>query len=125
MNKLEKHNTDKNTKLLSNHYKNIMIFKPVNENSTKIFIVKYINQKLSFKKGVNVCRAISGENFEIAANKLYAAQIFSTPIPFMRHKGGVGHKKNMGPGRYCVKFCKFVINAVLLNQSWNVSREDQ
>ena len=74
----------------------------------KIYKTCFLNQGLSFKRGVNVCRHLSKRSFSDALEISTQAINFIQPIPLRVHQGGVGHKKSLAAGRFCVKFNKFL-----------------
>ena len=91
---------------ISDKYKKILKTTPEIVNNLKIQVFK--NLRLSRKRGINVCKYIVGDTFDVALDKMAYAIDHIKPIPFKRHVGGVGHKPNMAAGRYCVKFSKYV-----------------
>jgi len=61
---------------------------------------------ISFKKSVEVCNMIRGMDLDKGVAVLENVIKEKSAVPFKRFaKGGTGHKKGIGPGRYPVKTC--------------------
>lgn len=88
-------------------YMQLLKANTVIENNIKLAIFK--NLRLSFKKGVNVCRYVLNDTFYVAMEKLGLSAEYIKPIPFYTHCGGIGHKSGIAAGRYCVKFSKYLL----------------
>ncbi len=55
---------------------------------------------ISTKHSIEICNFIRNMNLSKAKKLLKDVVEGNKPMPFRRHKGGVGHKKKIGPGRY-------------------------
>jgi large subunit ribosomal protein L22 len=80
---------------------------------------------ISFKKAVNVCRAIRGMRIERAKQLLKEVVDKKTPIAFTTYRKKVGHKRSLGgvkgaAGRYPVAAAKAILK-VLENAENNAS----
>jgi len=67
--------------------------------------------RVSFKEMVELVRELRGMKLEDAFSYLDEVIAMKRPVPFRRHKGGVGHRRGLEgwkPGRYPVKAAKIV-----------------
>jgi large subunit ribosomal protein L22 len=82
---------------------------------------------ISFKKAVNLCRAIKGMTLDDAKKFLNEVIQLKTPVPFTTYKKKVAHKAALGgrtgaAGRYPVKAAKAMLK-VLENAENNASQK--
>ncbi len=83
--------------------------------------------RVSFKKTVNVCRAIKGMRLEVAKEFLRGVAQEKMPVAFTKYRKKVGHKRSLGgvsgaAGRYPVLSAKAVLK-VLENAENNASKK--
>ncbi len=65
---------------------------------------------VSFKQSVEVCRFIKNRNYKDAIRLLEGVSEMKTPVPYRTfNRGGTGHRKGIGPGRYPIKASGYVI----------------
>ncbi len=65
---------------------------------------------VSFKQSVEVCRFVKSRRYKDAVRLLEAVREMKTPVPYRTfNRGGTGHRKGMGPGRYPIKASGYVI----------------
>ena len=61
---------------------------------------------ISFKKSIEISNFIRGNKLATARQKLERVMKMKQAVPYRRYaKGGTGHKRNIGPGRYPIKTC--------------------
>ncbi|MFH1212314.1 MAG: 50S ribosomal protein L22, partial [Candidatus Woesearchaeota archaeon] len=73
-----------------------------------------ISLPVSTKKAVEICNMIRGKKVEVAATMLQQVIEKKRAVPIRRFaRGGTGHRKKMGPGRYPEKSCGQIL--ALLN----------
>jgi large subunit ribosomal protein L22 len=82
---------------------------------------------ISYKKSVNVCRAIRGLRLEQAKNYLNKVIEKREPVPFVVYRKKVAHKRALGgptgaAGRYPVRASKAILK-VLLNAENNATQK--
>lgn len=70
--------------------------------------------RVSYKNSIEVCRAVRGMAMEDAKNFLEDVIGKKTPIPFLKHKGHINHRKGpgFGPGKFPVNAAKAVLDLV-------------
>ncbi len=69
-----------------------------------------ISLPVSFKQSVEVCRFIKNRRYKDAVRLLEGVKELKTPVPYRTfNRGGTGHKKGMGPGRYPMKASGYII----------------
>ena len=59
-----------------------------------------MNLPISFKQSVEICRFIKDKNISDAKNSLQKVIDKKIAVPFRRYNWDLGHKKEIGPGRY-------------------------
>ncbi len=65
---------------------------------------------VSFKQSVEVCRFIKNRRYKDALRLLEGVKEMKTPVPYKTfNRGGTGHRKGIGPGRYPQKASTYVI----------------
>ncbi len=65
---------------------------------------------VSFKQSVEVCRFIKNRRYKDAIRLLEGVKEMKTPVPYRTfNRGGTGHRKGMGPGRYPQKASTYII----------------
>jgi large subunit ribosomal protein L22 len=67
-----------------------------------------VGMPISFKHGVEVCRAIRGKDITTAKRILDDAIGLRKAIPYKRYFEEMAHNKGVGPGRFPAKTCKFI-----------------
>ena len=68
---------------------------------------------ISFKQAVEVCSFVRGKKVVAAISRLNRVVKEIEAVPYLKYnKGGVGHKKGMGPGRYPIKTCTAIIKLI-------------
>jgi len=73
---------------------------------------------ISLKKAVVVCDNISGMKLDEAIKLLEEVMEIKTPLKFLRHQAGVGHKTGLGMAKYPEKAASHILG-VLLNARAN------
>jgi large subunit ribosomal protein L22 len=70
--------------------------------------------RVSYKNSIEVCRAVRGMAMEDAKNFLEDVIAKKTPIPFLKHKGHINHRKGpgFGPGKFPVNAAKAILDLV-------------
>jgi large subunit ribosomal protein L22 len=69
-----------------------------------------VGLSISLKESVEVCNYIRGRELTRAIRILEDVITLKQPIPYRRfNRGGVGHRKKMGTGRYPVAVCKAMV----------------
>lgn len=69
-----------------------------------------ISLPVSFKQSVEVCRFIKNRRYKDAVRMLEGVMEIKTPVPYRTfNRGGTGHRKGMGPGRYPQKASAYII----------------
>ncbi len=77
---------------------------------------------VSFKQSVEVCRFIKNKEYKYALRLLEGVTEMKNPVPYRTfNRGGTGHKKGMGPGRYPIKASTYVIK--LLKSAYANARQ--
>ncbi|MFH0859918.1 MAG: 50S ribosomal protein L22 [Candidatus Altiarchaeota archaeon] len=78
-------------------------FKPKNKSKSVVAAGRDLN--MSFKDAVNVCTAVKGLKLADAMALMENVKVKKTPIPSVKYKLGVGHRKGDVPksGKYPVK----------------------
>jgi len=70
-----------------------------------------VSLPVSLKQSAEVCRYIRSRRYRTAINLLEEVTQMKTPVPYKRfNKGGTGHRKSMGPGRYPIKASTYILN---------------
>jgi large subunit ribosomal protein L22 len=67
---------------------------------------------VSTKHCIEIASSIRGRSVQKAIIILEEAIALKKAIPFNRFKRNIGHKKNIGPGRYVIKACGEVLTAL-------------
>ena len=67
---------------------------------------------ISIKTSINVCNFIRGISVERAKKILDNAISKKQAIPYRRFTMDLGHKRNIGPGRYPVKACTHILEII-------------
>jgi large subunit ribosomal protein L22 len=67
---------------------------------------------VSTKHCIEIASSIRGRSVPKAIIILEEAMALKKAIPFNRFKRNIGHKKNIGPGRYVIKACGEVLSAL-------------
>ena len=76
----------------------------------KMARVQGISLPVSFKQSVEICRLIKNKKYASAVRILEDVSEMKTPIPYRRYnRGGTGHRKGMGPGRFPVKTSSHIL----------------
>jgi large subunit ribosomal protein L22 len=74
---------------------------------------------ISTKKAIEICNMIRGKKADTAAKMLQEVVDKKRAVPIKKFaRGGTGHRKGMGPGRYPEKACKNIL-AVLKSATAN------
>ena len=82
--------------------------------SKKMARVQGVSLPISFKQSVEVCRSIKNKKCDAAVRFLKEVAELKLPVPYRKfNRGGTGHRKGMGPGRFPVKTSSYILN--LLN----------
>jgi len=68
--------------------------------------------RISFKDSVEILNAIRGMKLEDAKRFLLDVIHMRRPVPYRRFYGKVGHKVEIGPGRYPVKAAKAILQVL-------------
>ncbi len=71
-----------------------------------------IEEDISPKNAVEVCRAVRGMMVEDAIEFLDDVIAIKTPVPFKRHNKRVAHQKGVGPGRFPEKAARTIKKAI-------------
>lgn len=71
-----------------------------------------IEEDISPKHAVEVCRAVRGMMVEDAIAYLDDVASLKTPVPFKRYNKRVPHRKGIGPGRFPEKAARAVKKAI-------------
>ena len=66
----------------------------------------------SFKHAVEICNFIRGKKLDSSIKLLSMVEKKERAVPFKRYKRKVAHKPGTGPGRYPVKTCKAIREAL-------------
>lgn len=71
--------------------------------------------RVSYKNSIEVCKAIRGMAVEDAKKFLEEVMEKKRPVPFLKHKGHISHRKGagFGPGKFPINAAKAVLD--LLN----------
>lgn len=78
-----------------------------------IAIAKNLNQSVSTKQTIEVCRMIRGKTVDEAKKMLQEVLKFKRVVPYKKFNFDLGHKKgHMGPGRYPQKAAKMVLTTL-------------
>lgn len=64
---------------------------------------------ISTRHAIEICSLIRNRNLDNAKKILNDVALLKSAVPFRRFKGGVSHKKKIGPGRYPIKAAKEII----------------
>ena len=67
---------------------------------------------ISFKQSVEICRFITNKSVNDAKKILHNVTEEKLAIPFKKFNFDLGHKKNIGPGRYPEKASKEIIKLI-------------
>tara|TARA_Y100000310_G_scaffold345606_1_gene467188 strand:+ start:12489 stop:13043 length:555 start_codon:yes stop_codon:yes gene_type:complete len=69
-----------------------------------------ISLPVSLKQSVEVCKFIQNKKYSRAVKILEDVKLMKIAVPYTRfNRGGTGHRKGMGPGRYPVKVCGYML----------------
>lgn len=68
---------------------------------------------ISLKQSVEICNLLRGKKLSRAERILNDVMQFKEAVPYRRFNAGAGHKPGIGPGRYPVKACKYILNVLL------------
>jgi len=70
--------------------------------------------RVSYKKSIEVCRKVRGMDIEDAKGYLGDVMEKKIPVPFLKHKRHISHRKGkgFGPGRYPVNAAKAVLDLI-------------
>ncbi len=69
-----------------------------------------ISLPVSFKQSVEVCRFLKNRRYKDAVRLLEGVKELKTPVPYRTfNRGGTGHRKGIGPGRYPQKASTYII----------------
>jgi len=69
-----------------------------------------ISLPISLKQSVEVCKFIRNRKYNQAVRMLEDVQSMKIAVPYSRfNRGGTGHRKGMGPGRYPIKTCGYIL----------------
>lgn len=70
--------------------------------------------RVSYKKSIEVCRKVRGMDIENAKGYLEDVMEKKVPVPFLKHKRHISHRKGkgFGPGRYPVNAAKAVLDLI-------------
>ncbi|MBI3034530.1 50S ribosomal protein L22 [Candidatus Woesearchaeota archaeon] len=78
--------------------------------SEKMAKASALSLPVSMKKTVEICNMIRGKNLQRAIRTLGMVVDGKQAVPYRRfNKGGTGHRKGMGTGRYPMKTCAEII----------------
>jgi len=63
-----------------------------------------VSLPISLKQSVEICKFIRNRKYDQAVTMLESVSRLEMPIPYTKfNRGGTGHRKSIGPGRYPVK----------------------
>ncbi|MFH1511157.1 MAG: 50S ribosomal protein L22 [Candidatus Woesearchaeota archaeon] len=67
---------------------------------------------ISFKQSVEICNWIRGKESEKAKKMLQEVIDHKRAVPYRRFTGDIGHKKEVGPGRYPRNACTEILEII-------------
>jgi len=69
-----------------------------------------VSLPVSFKQSVEVCKFIRNRKYDQAVGLLESVMSMKIAVPYTRfNRGGTGHRPGMGPGRYPVTVCNYML----------------
>jgi large subunit ribosomal protein L22 len=95
----------------------------VKEMPKKSAKARMIDVNVSVKDSLEVARFLRGMKLQEAKDYLENVIEKKAAIPFRRHLDSVSHRRGMGPGRYPVKVCKYILE-LIKNVEANAENQD-
>src|SRR3989338_6904514 len=69
-----------------------------------------VSLPVSFKQSAEICRFIKSKPYKRAVSMLEQVLSMEIAVPYTRYnRGGTGHRKGIGPGRYPIKVCTHLL----------------
>jgi large subunit ribosomal protein L22 len=65
---------------------------------------------ISTKQSIEICNMIRGRELQKSKEMLLQTIKLKKAIPFKRFNQDTGHKRNIGPGRYPQRACRYIYN---------------